>query len=161
MAKNIDWDSIEIHYRAGARALTDIAAEFGTAESSIRKRAKKYGWTRNPEALKRERVSARLAEGARNGARLSAEVDEAWAREVDQDVADMDRGLRVFRRILERLENEVETVRGFKELKVIAEAATVAVMGIRRIRGLDNESSSDEGKTVVVIEREVASTAAR
>jgi hypothetical protein len=137
MAKNIDWDSIEIHYRAGARALTDIAAEFGTAESSIRKRAKRYGWTRKPEALKRERVNARLAEGARNGARLSAEVDEAWAREVDQDVADMDRGLRVYRKILERLENEVETVRGFRAMKTIAEAVTVAIAGIRRIRGLD------------------------
>ena len=117
--------------------MTDIAAEFGTAESSIRKRAKRYGWTRNPGALKRERVNARLAEGAKNGARLGAEVDEAWAREVDQDVADMDRGLRVFRKILERLEAEIDTVRGAKMMKVIAEAATVAVMGIRRIRGLD------------------------
>lgn len=137
MAKNTDWDSIEVHYRAGARSLRDIADEFGVNESAIRKRAKKYGWTRNPGALKRERVNARLAEGAQNGARLSPHVDAQWDSEVDADVADMDRGLRVFRQILERLETEVETVQGAKDLKVIGEAATIAVNGIRRIRGLD------------------------
>jgi hypothetical protein len=48
-----------------------------------------------------------------------------------------------------------------RAIKTIVEAAKIAVETIRRIRGLDNESSSDEGKTVVVIEREVASTAVR
>ncbi|HYE36133.1 hypothetical protein [Methylocaldum sp.] len=137
MARQIDWDSIEVHYRAGAKSIRDVAAEHGVPESTIRTRAKKYGWSRNPAALKRERVNAALAAGAQNAARFGAHVDEAWAREVDADVADMDRGLRVYRKILERLETEVETVRGFRAIKTIAEAVTVAIAGIRRIRGLD------------------------
>lgn len=161
MAKNIDWDSIEVHYRAGARALRDIAAEFGVNESAIRKRAKRYGWIRNPAALKRARVNARLADGAQNEARLSPLIDAQWEAEVAQDVQDMVRGLNVSRACLARLEMLAGTEEDPKVIKTIMEAAKTAVETIRRIRGLDNESSSDEGKTVVVIEREVSATAAR
>lgn len=47
--KDIDWDGIEPHYRAGTRSLRDIAVEFGTTHTSIRKKAAELGWTRDLE----------------------------------------------------------------------------------------------------------------
>ena len=46
----IDWESIEKEYRAGIRALRDIASEFGVAESAIRKRAGTEDWIRDLSA---------------------------------------------------------------------------------------------------------------
>lgn len=45
--KDIDWDAVEPHFRANTRSLRDIAAEFGTTHTSIAKKAKKEGWTRD------------------------------------------------------------------------------------------------------------------
>jgi hypothetical protein len=47
MRKEIDWDGIEPHFRANVRSLRDIAAEFGTTHTSIRKKATELGWTRD------------------------------------------------------------------------------------------------------------------
>lgn len=42
-----DWERIEAEYRAGVMSLRQMAQEFGAPESTIRKYAKKYEWTRN------------------------------------------------------------------------------------------------------------------
>ena len=43
----IDWESIEKEYRAGIRALRDIASEFGVTEGAIRKKELKEDWIRD------------------------------------------------------------------------------------------------------------------
>lgn len=43
----IDWDGVEIQYRAGIRSLMDIAKEYGVSDAGILKRAKTKGWTRD------------------------------------------------------------------------------------------------------------------
>ena len=42
-----DWERIEAEYRAGIMSLRQMAQEFGTAESTIRKYAKKNEWVRD------------------------------------------------------------------------------------------------------------------
>lgn len=42
-----DWVIVERDYRAGIRPLRDIAADHGITEASIRKRAKRDGWSRD------------------------------------------------------------------------------------------------------------------
>lgn len=42
-----DWDRIEFDYRAGVKTLRQMADEHGISEGTIRKRAKREGWTRD------------------------------------------------------------------------------------------------------------------
>jgi len=46
VAKNIDWEAVEIQYRAGVRSLKDIGAEFGVSDAGIIKKARKEEWVR-------------------------------------------------------------------------------------------------------------------
>lgn len=52
----IDWEAVEVAYRAGARSLRDIAAEYGCAESAIRKRAGKEDWSRDIAAKVKQKA---------------------------------------------------------------------------------------------------------
>lgn len=46
----IDWEAIEVDYRLGIKSLRAMADQYECAESAIRKRAKKEGWTRDLSA---------------------------------------------------------------------------------------------------------------
>ena len=48
--KKIDWEAIEIDYRAGIKTLRDIAEEHSITHGAINKRAKRDGWTRDLNA---------------------------------------------------------------------------------------------------------------
>jgi len=43
----IDWERIELDYRAGVKSLREIAEGSGTSHVNISKRAKKFGWVRD------------------------------------------------------------------------------------------------------------------
>ena len=45
--KVIDWEKIELDYRAGIKSLRQIAGEHDIAESGIRRRTKQYEWVRD------------------------------------------------------------------------------------------------------------------
>lgn len=53
-----DWVLVEKDYRAGIRALRDIAADHSITEASIRKRSKRDGWTRDLTARIKAKVDA-------------------------------------------------------------------------------------------------------
>jgi hypothetical protein len=57
-SRDIDWDSVELHYRAGIRSLKSIGAEFGVTDAGIIRRAQKEGWVRDL----RDRIKARTEE---------------------------------------------------------------------------------------------------
>lgn len=65
MAREIDWEKIELDYRAGIKTLREIAKEHGIAHGSITNKAKKEGWARDLSAKIRakadEIVSKKLA----------------------------------------------------------------------------------------------------
>lgn len=48
--KIIDWEKIELEYRAGVRSLREIASEHGVSDTAIRKRAKRDDWSRDLSA---------------------------------------------------------------------------------------------------------------
>lgn len=56
--KEVDWASVERHYRAGVMVLRDIASEYGVTEGSVRKRAKRDNWVRDLGA----KIQSRAAE---------------------------------------------------------------------------------------------------
>lgn len=48
--KVIDWEKIELDYRAGVKSLREIASEQGVSDTAIRKRAKRDDWVRDLSA---------------------------------------------------------------------------------------------------------------
>lgn len=46
-AKAVDWERIELDYRAGIKTLRQIAEEHGISHVAVNKRAKRDGWTRD------------------------------------------------------------------------------------------------------------------
>lgn len=135
MSKQTDWNAIEALYRAGSKSVNAIAKDFGISEGTIRARAKKNGWVRDPEGTKREIVRARMA-GLTKGI-ANCEVRKTIENEADQDIADMQDGLAVARGCIRRLMEMVESAVDAREVKTIVEANKGAIETIRKIRGLD------------------------
>jgi predicted transcriptional regulator len=153
----LDWTAIKGHYLAGQRSVRSIAVEFGITETAIRKRAKRDGWTRDAAGTKREIVRRAMA-GSHDASQFAARTIEQAAAE---DVADMERGLRIHRHCLMALEQSAETCTEPREVKVIVEAAGMAIDSIRRIRGLDearadgqrSEDADDEARAIALAQR--------
>ena len=71
--KVIDWESVEIQYRAGVRSLKDIGREFDVSDAAIVKRAKRDGWSRDLRAKIQAKADAKVSE-ALVSARVSAQT---------------------------------------------------------------------------------------
>lgn len=69
--KVIDWDAVELQYRAGIRSLKDIGREFNVSDAAIIKRAKRDGWSRDLRAKIQAKAEAKVS-----AALVSAEVRE-------------------------------------------------------------------------------------
>lgn len=146
--KPADWIAIEGEYRAGIKSLREIGAEHGISEATVRKRAKKEGWLRNPTETKRQIVAARMAGGTQEGTQYAART---IADAADLDVQDMERGLRVHRLCLTNLEMAAEITTEPRDIKTIVEAAAAAVASIRKIRGLDDDKPQNPNAAQTVI----------
>jgi len=135
MTQTVDWIAIEGHYLGGSRSIRAIADEHGVSETAIRKRATKFGWTRDIAGAKREAVKAALAGGSRPGSQFALRTKD---EEAAQDVQDMEQGVRIYRNVLAKMEAQSVMIAGPIDAKVIVEATTKAIDGIRKIRGLDD-----------------------
>ena len=137
-----DWLAIQGDYISGQRSLRDIAGQHGITEGAIRARAKRDGWVRSAPQTKRALVAARMAGVTQDVAQNVLRNVEAAAAE---DIADLERGLRINRYCLMALEQVAETATEPREVKVIVEAAGQAIDSIRRIRGLSDEERGKSG----------------
>ena len=112
--KVIDWEAVEIQYRAGIRSLKDIGDEFGVSAPGILKRAKRDGWTRDLSEKIRAKADAQVNASAVNvavnaGARISErEVIDANAQAIVSvrlaHRKDIQRSRSITMRLLEELE---------------------------------------------------------
>ena len=76
-ARTIDWERIELDYRAGVKTLRQIAEENDVTHGAINKRAKRDGWERDLSA----KIVAK-AESLVSKAEVSKQVSkEAWVTE--------------------------------------------------------------------------------
>lgn len=111
-----DWKAIELDYRAGIKTLRQIADEHGISEGSIRKRAKREGWTRDlsariqSKAEELVRKQAVRSEVRKEAAASEREVVEANAQAVaDIRLAhrkDIQKARRIAMNLLEELEQQ-------------------------------------------------------
>lgn len=62
--KAIDWEAVEMQYRAGIRSLKEIGAEFGVSDAGIIKRAKRDGWVRDLKAKIQAKAEAKVSAAA-------------------------------------------------------------------------------------------------
>ena len=58
--KQIDWEAVELEYRAGIRSLKAIGSQFGVTDAGIIKRAKRDGWERDLKARIQAATEAKL-----------------------------------------------------------------------------------------------------
>lgn len=58
--KQVDWEAVELRFRAGTESLRSIAADFGITEGAIRQRAKKEDWSRDLSARVKAATEAAL-----------------------------------------------------------------------------------------------------
>ncbi|MFT8245208.1 terminase [Roseomonas sp. BN140053] len=87
-----DWEAVEAEYRAGQRAIRQIARRHGLSDTAIRKRAKAGGWVRDtanlPVEAEQEHIPARAAvafqpPAPRSAVSLDGGGDEALALGAD------------------------------------------------------------------------------
>ncbi len=86
----IDWESIELYYRAGIRSLMDIAKEFGVSDAGILKRAKAQGWTRDLAAKIKAKADAKVSAAA-----VSAELVKAGEKDIVDGNAELQYRIRM------------------------------------------------------------------
>ncbi|MDH1766521.1 hypothetical protein N5D37_12880 [Comamonas aquatica] len=73
----MDWERIELDYRAGIKVLRQIAGENGISEGAIRKRAKRDDWTRDLSERIQEKADQLVRnEAVRNLVRKESSVSE-------------------------------------------------------------------------------------
>lgn len=114
----IDWESIELHYRAGKLTLTELGRRYGVTRQGIAKRAARWGWTRDQsetiaantkakvtEAIAKDRVIKPLSVDAEDRMREVADLYSEAAADVDiQGRRDVARALSIQRGMLAELE---------------------------------------------------------
>jgi hypothetical protein len=59
--KVIDWEALELQYRAGIRSLKDIGKEFDVSDAAIIKRARRDGWDRDLKAKIQAKADAKVS----------------------------------------------------------------------------------------------------
>jgi hypothetical protein len=75
-SRDIDWQGIELDYRAGVKSLVAIGEQFGVSDAGILKRAKRDGWARDlSKRIKAETARKVVIETVARG--LSPEEQEA------------------------------------------------------------------------------------
>lgn len=117
--KVIDWEKIELDYRAGIKSLRQIAGEHDIAESGIRRRAKQYEWVRDLSAkIKAKADDIVRTESVRSSVRTKTTISEKDKIDVSaNEVAsvrlshrkDIQRSRKIAMSLFDELEHQVGT----------------------------------------------------
>jgi predicted site-specific integrase-resolvase len=156
-----DFAAAQVDYAAGGMSMRAVADRHGIPEATLRRYAKLHGWVKGASATKRELVKEALAgvplDAATDDADVTQEFTHAQVRqrqvaEAGQDVQDMQTGLEVARRCMQRLLAMVDQVDSPNDVKRVVEANKAAVETIRKIRSLDEEAAPAETNVSVTVD---------
>lgn len=81
--RQVDWDLIEIDYRAGVKTLEQMGLDHGVTKGRISQVAKKKGWTRDINAKIKAKADAKVNEAA-----VNAKLNEPKRRLAEQEVVE-------------------------------------------------------------------------
>ena len=123
--KEINWEKIELDYRAGVKSIRQIAAENEIAESGIRRRAKQYEWVRDlSEKIKAKADDIVRKESVRSAVRTKTTISEkdtidANANEVASVRLAHRKDIQRSRKIAMSLFDELEMMVGQENVKLL------------------------------------------
>lgn len=123
--KEINWEKIELDYRAGVKSIRQIAAENEIAESGIRRRAKQYEWVRDlSEKIKAKADDIVRKESVRSVVRTKTTISEkdtidANANEVASVRLAHRKDIKRSRKIAMSLFDELEMMVGQENVKLL------------------------------------------
>lgn len=138
----IDWLAIEGAYRAGQKSVRAIAEEHGIPETSLRRKAKKEGWTRDPAGSQREKVKAHFAGVAHEVAQHSVrQIEEAAARAIADEELALTNAELVLKRVNAALQPDQALDSG--DLKRLSETNQINLNVIRTIFTLNDPDHRD------------------
>lgn len=116
--KKIDWEKIELDYRAGIKPNTQIAQEHGISETAIRKKAKEFDWVKDLSAkikIKAEKLvrEKEVREQVRTEKRLSEKqiVDGSALHVANVDIRQR-KDVARYQNLMNKLFDELETISG-------------------------------------------------
>lgn len=122
----IDWEAVEILYRANTTSLKEIGRKYGVSDAGIIKRAKRDGWTRDLNAKIQAKADSKVS-----ASMVSAEVSEKRVlteKAIIEHVSDTVAGVRIKHQssisrssrlamaMLKELEQETGDIDLFREL---------------------------------------------
>lgn len=129
--RKIDWERIELDYRAGVKSLREIGSEHSITEGAIRKRAKRDDWTRDLSARINSKAEQLVrSELVRNEVRSEPnaserEVIDASARVIADVKLAHRKSIRRGRDVTERLLEELEAQVGAENMEALAELGEI------------------------------------
>lgn len=142
-----NFDAAAVDFAAGGMSMRAVAVKHGIPEATLRRHARLHGWVKGASESKRELVREALAgvpmgeDDAGVTQKFTHEqVRQKQLEEAGQDVQDMETGLEVARRCMQRLLTMVDQVDNPNDVKRVVEANKAAVETIRKIRSLDDEA---------------------
>lgn len=125
--KAIDWERIELDYRAGLKTLRKIADEHGISHGAINKRAKRDGWSRDLSAKIQQRAEDLVSramvarEVSKESRAAEREIVEANARDVAAIHLTHRQDIRKARTIAMRLMEEMDLACGPENAALLEE----------------------------------------
>lgn len=136
MGRQIPWAAIEPVYRAGERSITSIAEEFGVAESTITRKARREAWNRAAGnsaeivAERGERPVLQLVSGARAPSAPASALEKIAARVGELDTGtqsdivqiqrqDMRRARALVMALMQELEQQTEHIDLLRDLSEV------------------------------------------
>lgn len=172
--KAVEWDLVEVDYRAGIKSLKLMGTEYGVSDAGILKKAKKEGWVRDLGAKIRQKAADKVSAAA-----VSAEVSiQTRAREseiveanatLQSDIIlghrrDIQRSRRLTMTLLNELEAQTDNQDLLEQLREALYSPNENGVDkrdelFRKVIGLSSRSSTmktlaDSLKVLVAMERE-------
>ena len=124
--KVVDWEALELQYRAGIRSLKDIGREFNVSDAAIVKRAKRDGWSRDLKAKIQAKAEAKVSASlVSDEVRARTKVAERTVVEANAEAVakvrlshrtDIQRGRKLVLKLLSELEQQTDQVPELQEL---------------------------------------------
>lgn len=166
-----DWKSIEAEYCAGILRVSEIARQFGVNESTIRSRAKRGNWVRLSASMRAKEVKKKVGSespkkvsqqvaSTKDGNVVSITGDNAadiMNSAIDQDVQDMNLGLKNARAALRKAGTMIDDVDDPRDLDTLSKVTKNSIDTIRKIRGLDEKDPEDDlsNKSIEELQAEI------
>lgn len=146
--KQIDWEKIELDYRAGIKTLRQIADEHGISHGAINKRAKSQDWSRDltakiakkaDELVSKNLVSKKVSKEKATSERI---IIETVANESAQVQIRQRDDITRFQNILGNLYTELENITGEDN-----------ALAIKKLTDILDDESSVSSELLVVFEK--------